>query len=359
MKKILVILVLVIAGLGYHFLKEEQSVQAKPRSLVNVVVAKATLGPIREEVEALGTTQANESITVTSKVSDVITQVNFNDGDKVKKGQLLVRLHDEGQAAQVTIAKVQLYDHKREFDRIRELVTSQTVAGSERDRLQTAIDTANAQLLEAQAALADRQIKAPFSGVLGLRRVSVGALVSPGDEITTLDDISIIKLDFSVPERFLQAIKVGQKVEAKAMAYGDEPFIGEVTSIDSRINPATRAVIVRTEIPNGKGRLLPGMLMKVKLIKASREALILPESAIIPVQDRHYVYVVDSEGVVSRQLVELGIRKRGWVEILSGIKLDQQVIVRGILKVRPGDKVTVSFSENFSFLKHAKVEPIA
>ncbi|WP_299011885.1 efflux RND transporter periplasmic adaptor subunit [uncultured Shewanella sp.] len=359
MKKILVFFVLVLLGLGYHFLNEEHSAQAKPRSLVNVVVAKASLGPIREEVEALGTTQANESMTVTSKVSDVITKVNFNDGDRVKKGQLLVQLHDEGQAAQVTIAKVQLHDHKREFDRIRELVTSQTVAGSERDRLQTAIDTANAQLLEAQAALADRQIKAPFSGVLGLRRVSVGALVSPGDEITTLDDISIIKLDFSVPERFLQAIKIGQKVEANAMAYGDEPFIGQVTSIDSRVNPATRAVIVRTEIPNAKGRLLPGMLMKVKLIKASREALILPESAIIPVQDRHYVYVVDSEGVVSRQLVELGIRKRGWVEILSGIKLEQQVIVRGILKVRPGDKVKVSFSENFSFLEQAKVEPIA
>ncbi|WP_298769858.1 efflux RND transporter periplasmic adaptor subunit [uncultured Shewanella sp.] len=359
MKKILVIFVLVMAGLGYQFLKEEQITQAKPRSLVNVVVAKASLGPIREEVEALGTTQANESIIVTSKVSDVITKVNFNDGDEVKKGQLLVQLHDRGQAAQVTIAKVQLHDHKRELDRIRELVTSQTVAGSERDRLQTAIDTANAQLLEAEAELANRKITAPFAGVLGLRRVSVGALVSPGDEITTLDDISIIKLDFSVPERFLQAIKIGQKVEAKAMAYGDEPFIGEVTSIDSRVNPATRAVIVRTDIPNENGRLLPGMLMKVKLIKASREALILPESAIIPVQDRHYVYVVDSEGVVRRQLVELGIRKRGWVEIVSGIKLDQQVIVRGILKVRPGDKVTMSLSENFSFLKQAKVEPIA
>lgn len=359
MKKILVIFVLVLAGLGYHFLKEEQITQAKPRSLVNVVVAKVSLGPIREEVEALGTTQANESIIVTSKVSDVITKINFNDGDKVKKGQLLVQLHDRGQAAQVTIAKVQLHDHKRELDRIRELVTSQTVAGSERDRLQTAIDTANAQLLEADAALADRKIKAPFAGVLGLRRVSVGALVSPGDEITTLDDLSIIKLDFSVPERFLQAIKIGQKVEAKAMAYGDEPFIGEVTSIDSRVNPATRAVIVRTDIPNESGRLLPGMLMKVKLIKASREALILPESAIIPIQDRHYVYLVDNEGLVSRQLVELGIRKRGWVEIVSGIKLDQQVIVRGILKVRPGDKVTVSLSENFSFLKQAKVEPIA
>ncbi|WP_299494660.1 efflux RND transporter periplasmic adaptor subunit [uncultured Shewanella sp.] len=359
MKKILFVIVLVLMGLSYQLMNKKEVVQAKSRPLVNVVVAKVGLGPIREEVEALGTTQANESIIVTSKVSDVITKVDFNDGDKVQKGQLLVQLHDRGQAAQVTIAKVQLHDHKREFDRIRELVTSQTVAGSERDRLQTAIDTANAQLLEAEAALADRRIKAPFSGVLGLRQVSVGALVSPGDEITTLDDISIIKLDFSVPERFLQAIKIGQKVEAKAMAYGDEPFIGEVTSIDSRVNPSTRAVIVRTDIPNKDGRLLPGMLMKVKLIKTSRDALILPESAIIPVQDRHYVYVVDSEGIVSRQLVELGIRKRGWVEIVSGIKLDQQVIVRGILKVRPGDKVVVSFSENFSFLEQAKVEPIA
>ncbi|MCL1126085.1 efflux RND transporter periplasmic adaptor subunit [Shewanella surugensis] len=359
MKKILVIFVLVLTALGYHFLKEEQLTQANARPMVNVVVAKVTMGPIREEVEALGTTQANESIIVTSKVSDVVTKVNFSDGDKVKKGQLLIQLHDRAQAAQVTIAKVQLHDHIRELERIRELVTSQTVAVSERDRLQTAIDTANAQLLEADAALADRKIKAPFAGVLGLRQVSLGALVSPGDEITTLDDISVIKLDFSVPERFLQAIKVGNKVEAKAVAFDDEQFIGKVASIDSRVNPATRAVIVRTDIPNPEGRLLPGMLMTVKLIKSSREALILPESAIIPIQERHYVYVVDSEGVVSRQLVTLGIRKRGWVEIVDGIQLDQQVIVRGILKVRPGDKVSVSLSENFSFLEQAKVEPIA
>lgn len=359
MKKIIIVLVLLI-GAGYFYFQQQQPVKQvkKSRPIPNVVVTKATMEPIRDEVEALGTSKANESITVTPKVTEVVTQVNFDDGDLVKKGRLLVQLQDSEQRARVTVAKVKVNDHQRELERIRTLVTSQTIAELERDRLQTLIDTAKAELAQAQSALSDRQIIAPFSGALGLRQVSTGALVSPGNAITTLDDISVIKLDFSVPERFIQSLALGKKVEAQAVAFDGEVFQGKVVSIDSRINPSTRAVIVRAEIPNPDQRLLPGMLMKVKLIKTSRDALILPESAIIPIQDRHYVYWVNDEGVIEQKQVELGLRKRGWVEILDGIALDEQIVVRGILKVRPGDKVKVTFSERFSFLKQASVEPV-
>lgn len=361
MKKItIIILIALAAAFSYqYFTSDSVTKTKKSRPTPNVVVAKAAIQPIRDEVEALGTSKANESITVTPKVSEVVTQVNFDDGDLVEKGRLLVQLQDSEQKARVTVAKVKVKDHQRELDRIRTLVTSQTIAELERDRLQTLIDTAKAELVQSQSALSDRRISAPFSGALGLRQVSVGALVTPGKAITTLDDISVIKLDFSVPERFLQSLAIGKTVEASAVAFDGELFIGKVTSIDSRINPQTRAVIVRAEIPNPKHRLLPGMLMKVKLIKQSREALILPESAIIPIQDRHYVYLVNDEGVVEQKQVTLGLRKRGWVEILDGVELDEQVVIIGILKVRPGDTVKVTFSERFSFLKQASVEPVA
>jgi len=361
MKKIIIMIILAsIAWFAYQeFAPNSPSQVKKARPMANVVVAKAAMEPVRDEVEALGTSKAYESITVTPKVTEVVTKINFNDGDSVEKGRLLVQLQDREQVARVTVAKVRVSDHKRELERIRSLVTSQTIAELERDRLQTLIDTTKAELVQAQSALKDRTIIAPFKGRLGLRHISVGSLVSPGTVITTLDDISIIKLDFSVPERFLQSLAIGKNVEATAVAFPDELFTGKVVSIDSRVNPTTRAVTVRAEIGNAKHRLLPGMLMKVKLIKESREALILPESAIIPIQDRHYVYLVNNENVVIKKQVELGLRKRGWVEVLNGVELGEQVVIRGILKVRPGDKVKVQFSEKFSFLKEAKVGPTA
>ncbi|NRB25428.1 efflux RND transporter periplasmic adaptor subunit [Shewanella sp.] len=361
MKKIITLLILLpLAWFIYQQVAPESiSVAKKQRPMANVVVAKATIEPIRDEVEALGTSKANESITVTPKVTEVAVKINFEDGDIVKKGRLLVQLQDREQRARVKVAKVRVNDHIRELDRIRSLVTSQTIAELERDRLQTLIDTAKAELEQAEAALADRKILAPFDGRLGLRQVSVGSLLTPGTVITTLDDISVIKLDFSVPERFLRSLAIGKTVEASAVAFPGELLTGKVISIDSRINPITRAVIVRAELPNPDHRLMPGMLMKVILIQQSREALILPESAIIPIQDRHYVYLVNDENVIVRRQVTLGLRKRGWVEVLQGVELDEQVVIRGILKVRPGDKVKVQFSERFSFLKEAKVGPTA
>ncbi|ASJ96903.1 MULTISPECIES: efflux RND transporter periplasmic adaptor subunit [Shewanella] len=360
MKKTIIISILLAAGAATYYFNQQTESTTKPRArpTPNVVVAKAEMQPIRDEVEALGTGKANESITVTPKVTDMVTELNFEDGQLVEKGQLLVRLQDREQIARVTVAKVKMKDHERELARISSLVTSQTVAALERDRLQTLIDTAKAELEQAESSLKDRRIRAPFSGRLGLRQVSQGSLVTPGTVITTLDDISTIKLDFSVPERFLQSLAIGKSVEASAVAFEGELFTGKVVSVDSRVNPITRAVMVRAEIANKDLRLLPGMLMKVKLIKQSRDALIIPEAAIIPIQKNHFVYLVNDENVVERRQVQIGLRKRGWVEIVGGVNVGEQVMVRGILKVRPGDTVKVQFSENFSFSQQAKVEPL-
>ncbi|WP_144207265.1 efflux RND transporter periplasmic adaptor subunit [Shewanella donghaensis] len=360
MKKIIFILVAIVIGwFAYQFIQPEQIETKRVKPIPNVVVAKVAMLPVRDEVEAIGNNKAFESITITPKVTEQIAEINFNDGDIVKKGDLLVQLRNREQLAKVNAAEVKVRDHLRELDRIRSLVTSKTVAELERDRLQTLIDTTRAELEQAKAALEDRAIHAPFSGRLGLKLVSVGSLVSPGTQITTLDDVSKIKLDFSVPERFIQEIALGKNVEAKAIAFPDRIFKGVVTSIDTRVNPTTRAVLVRAIIANADAALLPGMLMKVKLIKQNRETLLLPESAIIPIQSKHYVYVVNEENIVERQQVTLGIRNRGWVEILDGLVIDQPVIIRGLLKVRPGDEVITQPAEAFNFANVAGAESAA
>ncbi|QIR14461.1 efflux RND transporter periplasmic adaptor subunit [Shewanella aestuarii] len=360
MKKIF--LILAICGIGFYAYKTmqpQQTMAQRPKAIPNVVVAYAKLMPIRDEVEAIGTGKANESITVTSKITEVVTEINFEDGDLVPKDKVLVQLQDAEQQAKVNAAKVKLKEHLREFERISSLVTSKTVAELERDRLQSLIDSARAELDQANSALTDRAISSPFAGRLGLRQVSVGSLVSTGEKITTLDDVSKIKLDFSVPERFIQQLQAGKLVEASAVAFPGRVFKGEVTSIDSRVNPATRAVMVRAIIPNDDLALLPGMLMKVKLIKQSREGLLLPESAIIPIQDKHYIYSTNQDNEVIQIEVKLGVRMRGWVEIVDGLSVGEQVLIRGILKVRPGDKVTIQEAENFNFVQIETAEKSA
>jgi membrane fusion protein (multidrug efflux system) len=352
MKKIFFLIVLLTLGwFGYQSTQSQPEAVQKNHPLTNVVVAKAAMLTIRDEVDAIGTSKAFDSVTITPKVTELVQRIDFKDGQNVSKGDLLVQLQNNEHLAKVKVAQVKVREHQREFERIISLVSNKTIAELERDRLQSLIDTTKAELEQAQSALADRAILAPFSGRLGLTQVSVGSLVSPGQQITTLDDVSQIKLDFSVPERFLQELQIGKTVEAKAVAFPDKVFIGKVTSIDSRVNPVTRALLVRAVIPNADFALLPGMLMKVKLIKQSREAMLLPESAIIPVQDKHYIYIVNEDNEVERQQVTLGIRTRGWVEILDGVTLGQQVIIRGILKVRPGEKVQAEINERFNFVQ--------
>ncbi|MCL1079052.1 efflux RND transporter periplasmic adaptor subunit [Parashewanella spongiae] len=357
MKKIIILVSVVIAIIaGVQLTLTEKKINKKQRPMTRVVVEDVTQKKLNDEIEALGSLEARESIIVTSKVTQVVSDINFDDGDMVKKGDLLVQLYNAEQKANVQIATVKLKDSTREFNRIKALVREKSVAELEQDRLITQIETAKAELDSANAEVTDRQVRAPFDGKLGLRNISVGSLLTPSTEITTLDDISTMKLDFSVPERYVQMLMTGKRVEATAVAYPDEVFIGTVKSIDSRIDTSTRAVSVRAELANPGMKLLPGMLMKVKLIKQEKLTIVIPESAIIPRQERHYVYKVNEKDEVIETQVNIGLRKLGIVEITSGLKLGERVITRGILKVRPGDKVKPENEESFSFKRKSNQE---
>jgi membrane fusion protein (multidrug efflux system) len=241
--------------------------------------------------------------------------------------------------AQLEEARAAWREAQQQLDRQSELVKQGTIARSQLDTQIAARDSAKSRMDAIRARLADRVITAPFDGVLGFRRVSPGTLVTPGTAIATLDDISIIKLDFPVPEGYLSNIAPGQQIRAHSDAWPEQVFEGTVVALDSRIDPVTRAVTVRAEISNPQSHLRPGMLLTVRVFKPERAALAIPEIALIQVGTKAYVYRVKEDNSIEQVAVEAGARRRGEVEIVSGLQLGDRIVVEGTVKLRPGARV--------------------
>lgn len=293
-----------------------------------------------DQVEALGTVRAQEAIDLSANVTDRVAEVAFEDGDQVKKGDLLLRLEDAEEIAMLEGAKAGLAEQEREIKRLQSLVAEGAVSEVRLEEYRTQREVARQRVEEAQAQIADRRITAPFDGVLGFRRVSVGALVGPGDLIATLDVLDPVKLDFAVPETFLNDLKPGQEISALTEAYPDESFTGIVTQIDTRVNLVTRSITVRAEIPNPGHRLRPGMLMTTTLSKNPLESLSIPERALVSVQANHFAFVVE-DGNARRATVTIGRRVPGYVEITAGLEAGETVITDGLLGLTDGAAVEV------------------
>lgn len=336
------LILLTLAGLTANtWLQKESSAGGRFGGTPVVVTAPVKTYTLVDQIEALGTARANESVNLTSKVTDSIRKVNFEDGIYVDKGTILVEMTNAEETAQLAEAQATLDETSRQLKRVQNLIRQGLASELKLDEEKARQQTAAARLNAIMARLDDRLIRAPFSGTLGFRNVSAGSLLTPTTVVTTLDDISIIKLDFSVPENYLSTLIPGQEVFAASTAYSQKPFKGVVKTINSRIDPITRSVIVRAHIDNPKGQLKPGMLLTVTLIRDSAEVMVIPEEAVIPVQDRQYVYLVDIDGVAQRREIKTGRRKPGIVEVLSGLELGQEVITQGVIKVRPGSQVVV------------------
>jgi membrane fusion protein (multidrug efflux system) len=306
---------------------------------VSVITAPARIGPVVESYEAIGTASANEAVVITAKVTGLIQSINFKEGETVPAGRVLVELDDRELRANLLAAQADMRNARQNYERTVKLARSQNAPQARVDELKAALESAEARAEATKARLADMTIVAPFAGKLGLRRISVGTLIQQGTVITTLDDTSIIKADFSVPETLLAAIAPGQIVEARSDAFPGRTFRGEVKTIDSRIDPATRAVDVRTEIPNSDETLKPGMLLTLQLTLARRDtALLIPEEALVPQGDKQYVFAVE-DGRARRKEVQIGTRMKGTVEIRSGLSADAVVLVGGTQLVRDGTRV--------------------
>lgn len=306
-------------------------------TLVETVAAFKT--ELIEELEAIGTAQANESVMLTSKVTDTVRKINFDDGDLVDQGDILVELTNSEETAQLAEAQATFDEASRQYNRLKNLINQRLASETQLDTEKVRMQTAQARLEGIVARLDDRLIRAPFSGTLGFRNISAGSLVTPSTTVTTLDDISVIKLDFSIPENFLATLRPGQKIFASSAAYPSTSFSGVVTTINSRVNPVTRAVTVRALLKNETKLLRPGMLLTVKLELSRGDALVIPEQAVVPIQDRQYAYTIDDKGLAKRVEITIGRRRPGIVEILSGVSQGDTIITTGVIKINTGSKV--------------------
>ncbi|WP_304074818.1 efflux RND transporter periplasmic adaptor subunit [Maricaulis maris] len=323
----------------------EDGAMMRGERVMAVAVAGVPEVEFADIVEALGTARANETVTITARVTDTISRINFESGQQVEAGAILVELTDTEEAAGLAEARTTLREAQRDLTRATDLVARAVVPQSRLDEATAVVERARARVSSIEAQLADRIVRAPFAGIVGLREVSLGGLVRPGDAIARLDDASLIKLDFTVPERFLSVVSAGMQIAARTSAYPDEVFTGAIAQIDSRIDPVTRSVTIRAEIENSDGRLLPGQLMTVEVRRDERRRPAVPGSALTRYLDQTFVYVVEerADGMFARQrTIALGRRSGQMVEVLDGLQAGDRIITEGVHRIRDGSEVRIT-----------------
>ncbi len=310
----------------------------RPRSRARmpeiVTVEAVKYMQISDSIESIGTALANESVSVISKVTDTVSQVHFDDGDHVEAGQILIEMTNNEESALLAEAQANLDEARRQLRRQMELGDKGLTSKSVMDEAIAREEAANARFNALTARMNDRLIRAPFSGILGFREISPGTLLTSNTVITTLDDISIIKLDFSIPELFLGAVEPGFRIVAISDTWKDTEFDGVISSIGNRIDPDTRAANIRATIQNNENKLRPGMLMTVKVITNERNALVIPESAFIQTGSQSHVFIAGEDGLAHRRVIEIGSRKFGYVEVISGLLEGERVIIEGGFKLQ-------------------------
>lgn len=330
----------IIGAMLLAMLMQADAAWAQPQA-PGVIVAAATMQPFPLSAEALGNARANEAVDIPPEITAAITRILFEEGQSVSKGDILLELENSEPLADLAAARAALVDSESQYRRSAELFKTKVVSASQLEQLEARRDADLAAVRAAESRLAHTVIRAPFDGQLGLRRVSMGSIVSPSTVITTLDDTSQIKLDFDVPEVFLARLERGLTVTAHSAAWPDLEFHGEVISIDTRVDPVSRTITVRALVPNEPSRLRAGMFLTVTLLKDDVVSLLIPEQALIPERSKQFVFVVNDQDLVERREVITGRRRPGQVEILAGLSPGELVVTEGTQSARPGQPVRI------------------
>jgi membrane fusion protein (multidrug efflux system) len=313
-----------------------------------VIVSPAVKKEFANKIEALGTTKANESVIITADTTEKITGIHFEEGQDVKKDDLLVTLDKEEEEALLKAAKAELAQAQAAYNRAKDLQSTNALSKATLQERLAALQQSKSAVDSIQSLINELEVTAPFDGVLGLREVSLGALVQPGDTITTIDDLSQIKVDFEVPSVFLASLKPGLEVIGKVDAYPNKKFKGMVKTINTQIDPVTRTVRIRATLPNEDKILKPGLLMTITLETNARNALMIPEEALIKRNEKNFVYVAKKENGKTTAVeteITLGMREPGMIEVLSGLSEGDHVINHGTVKVRNGADIQIKAIE--------------
>ena len=308
---------------------------------VQIEATKPRVGQSRETVTAVGTFRSNESVVLRPEVASRVKSINFEEGQKVKRGQVLIQLDAAMEDATVAQAEAAHQLSRANNERQKVLGARQVATERSVDEAHAALKRDEAALQLARARLEKFTLVAPWDGVAGLRKVSVGAYINVGQEIVNIEQIDPLKVDFRVPENFLAAVRVGQEIAVTADAFPGRKFPGKVFAIDPLVDEQGRAVVVRALIDNSDELMRPGVFARVTLTLNVRDnALFVPEQALMPIGERHSVFKV-VDGRAQMAVVEIGRRQNGEVEVTKGLTPDDTVVSAGQIKLRNGAAVQV------------------
>lgn len=305
-----------------------------------VIAVEARREAVAESLSLVGTLTANEWVEIKAELEAAVVEIGFEEGKPVTKGQLLFRLDESKLTTALTEAEVSLKLSKANYDRAQQLFRDKTISQQEFDQLASRFESMQAAIALRQRELKDTKIFAPFAGVMGARNVSSGQVIKRDTVLGQLVDLNPVKVEVSVPERFLSLLRLDQTIELRVAAFPGRTFKGQVYFIAPQVDTTTRTALVKAKIANADGTLKPGMFANLDLTLQLRDAaVVVPEPAIMVNADKAMLYVVDKDMNAQLRFVKLGVRSAGVVEILSGVEAGQLVIVEGVQKVRPGAKI--------------------
>jgi membrane fusion protein (multidrug efflux system) len=308
-----------------------------------VVEARSPLAlKLPQSITTVGSLRSDEAIVVRPEIAGRVVEIAFKEGQRVAKGQVLIRLDDSVQKADLERARANLTLSRSKYERARDLRAQGFISGQAKDEAENNLKVAQADVELAAARLAKTEVRAPFGGIIGLRSVSVGDYVKEGQDIVNLEEIDPLKVDFRIPEVFLSQVRAGQVLQVTMDALPDRTWPGQVYAINPLVDASGRAIAIRAQVANSDGRLRPGMFARVRLLTSDlRDSLMIPEESIFPVGDDKFVYKV-VDGRALRQKVEIGQRRDGKVEIVGGLAPSDTVVTAGIVKLRDGAPVRLA-----------------
>jgi len=352
LKKILsiTIVVLVIAGLAYPKVKpffesdtdsELQNSSNAGSGLLEVEAVELDFETVEDRIFSTGTIQANEVVELATEASGIITDIYFEEGSQVRKGDLLLKINDSELQAQRERAQFRLNLAEQREERQARLLERGGISQDDYDATLNEVNVLRSELRLIDAQIEKTEVKAPFTGILGLKYASPGAYITPSSRIASLQEVNPVKIDFSVPERYISKIREGISINFTVQGV-DSTFIGEVYAVEPRVDTETRTLQIRALSENDENLLYPGAFANIELILDQiNDALMVPTIAIIPELNAQKVYV-SNKGVVEQRMVSTGIRTSEKVQIVDGLERGDVVLTTGLLQVRPGMEVNVT-----------------
>ncbi|MDR2724437.1 MAG: efflux RND transporter periplasmic adaptor subunit [Holosporaceae bacterium] len=340
-KYFIIFLVILLLFIIWNLQKSSKSNSVLAENRAAVAVMTVFKSSVAITLKSIGTATSNESVDIMSNVTQIVSSVHFNDCEYVKKGQLLVQLNIDRKIAEKKQMEINLLEQQRELNRLKILREKKVVPEKDYDIQKTKLLDAQAKLDGINADIKESSIAAPFDGVLGIRKVSVGALLTPSSIITTIDDIDKIKVDFTLPEKYILLLVPNLKITARCAALAEKKFDGYILAIEPRISAASRSISMRGVIANREHLLKPGMMLKITIRLKNREAICIPEKALSSIGEKHYVFILSDSARAKLRYVTIGERENGFVEIEKGLNSGDKIITEGVNKLSDNNLVTI------------------